>query len=69
MRARTHLERKVPPLSIRELELDSDTKVGGMAAGSPTHLVYAASVTQCVVERCTQSVGDEPQRIQEVALP
>jgi len=50
-------------------ELETDPEMGGVTGGTPAHFLDASSVPQRVVERVPERVGDEPERVEEVALP
>src|ERR1019366_1668759 len=49
-------------------ELQAYSEMRGMAAGAPPQFLNAAAFAQGMVERRAQGIGDESQRIQEIAF-
>ncbi|MEF8711967.1 MAG: hypothetical protein V5B39_00015 [Accumulibacter sp.] len=67
-RAGADIEGVVAVAAIRQPEIQSDSKMCRVAAGTTPHLGQATAHLQCVFQGALQSVFDEVQNIQKVAL-
>ena len=59
---------RVVAVPIREIEFEPDSEVGRMTARASANLADSAPVAQSVIHGIAERIGDEAQRIEEVAL-
>ena len=53
---------------FRQVEFQPDSEVVRVAARAPAHFADPAAVAQRVVDRVAERIGDEAQRVEEIAL-
>jgi hypothetical protein len=58
----------MPTAAVGQIEIEAEGKVIGMTSGTTANLLDGSPVTQSVIQRSFQRVGDKTKAIQKVAF-